>query len=109
MIMNNLGPGSSLESDRLARALINTAIFLIPSLECHLLRSNLGLTSVSICHCNQDTAVCVVWRMIMNADMQQRALAQRYLAKHEQLSRPRGSKQLPPLAQDWPCAIDARL
>ena len=94
MIMNNLGPAGSLDSDKIGRALLQhrncpdpiTGLSPAQVVFGRVLRDHLPLQPGHF-------AVRSEWRL--SAELRERALAQRHLAKHDQLST--GTKQLSPL------------
>ena len=94
IIMNNLGPGGSLDTDKVARALLQhrncpdpiTGLSPAQVIFGRVLRDHLPLQPGHF-------AVRSEWRL--SAELRERALAQRHLVKHDQLSR--GSKLLSPL------------
>ena len=94
MIMDNLGPGGTLHTDRIARALLqhrncpDTATGLSPAqvIFGRVLKDHLSL---------QPNALTIRPEWRLEADLREKALSRRHLLKHEQLSH--GSKQLPPL------------
>ena len=94
MIMNNLGPNGSLDSDRMARALLLhrncpdpiTGLSPAQVIFGRVLRDHIPLQPGKF-------SVRAEWRQ--TAEMRERALAQRHMAKKEELTR--GTKLLPPL------------
>ena len=95
MIMSNIGPGGTLDTDRVARALLqhrncpdpNTGLSPAQVVFGRVLRDHLSIQPGAL-------QVRQEWRL--DAERREQALAQRHLLKHEQLQH--GTKQLPPLA-----------
>ena len=95
MIMDNTGPGGSLQTDKIARALLQHRNCPDPT-------SNLSPAQVIFGRVLKDHLsikpgafpVRPEWRM--QADLREKALAQRHILKQEQLVR--GTKPLPPLS-----------
>ena len=93
--MSNLGPGGSLDTDRVARALLqhrncpdqSTGLSPAQIIFGRVLKDHLPL---------QPDALRVRRECRLDAERREQALAQRHLLKHEQLQR--GTKPLPPLS-----------
>ena len=95
MIMSNVGPGGTLDTDRVARALLqhrncpdpSTGLSPAQIVFGRVLKDHLPIQPGAL-HVRPE------WRL--NAEKREQALAHRHLLKHEQLQR--GTKPLPPLS-----------